>query len=119
MRRRVVVTGLGVVAPNGVGVDAFDAALRAGRSGIRAVAKLKELGFGCTVAGVPEGVEEIAARVFREGERLSMNSNLRHACLAALEAWQDAGLRRSAAGDGEVDWETGAVLGTGIGGLDT
>ena len=115
----MVVTGLGVVAPNGVGVDAFDAALRAGQSGIRAVAKLKELGFGCTVAGVPEGVEEIAARAFREDERLSMNSNLRHGCLAALEAWQDAGLRRAGAGDGEVDWETGAVLGTGIGGLDT
>ena len=32
---------------------AFDAALRAGRSGIRHVPKLAELGFGCTVAGVP------------------------------------------------------------------
>jgi 3-oxoacyl-(acyl-carrier-protein) synthase len=115
----VVVTGLGVVAPNGVGVDAFEAALREGRTGIRAVPKLKELGFGCTVAGVPEGVEEIAARAFREEEHLAMNSNLRHACLAALEAWQDAGLRRSAAAAGDVDWETGAVLGTGIGGLDT
>jgi 3-oxoacyl-(acyl-carrier-protein) synthase len=80
---------------------------------------MKELGVGCTVAGVPEGVEEIAARAFREEERVAMNSNLRHACLAALEAWQDAGLRRSAADAAEVDWETGAVLGTGIGGLDT
>jgi 3-oxoacyl-(acyl-carrier-protein) synthase len=120
MSRRVVVTGLGVVAPNGVGVDAFEAALRAGRSGIRTVPKMKECGFGCTVAGVPEGVEEIAARALREDERLSMNSNLRHACLAALEAWQDAGLRRPGAGDdGEVNWDTGAVLGTGIGGMDT
>jgi 3-oxoacyl-(acyl-carrier-protein) synthase len=119
MRRRVVVTGLGVVAPNGVGVDAFEAALRAGRSGIRAVPKMKELGFGCTVAGVPEGVEEIAARALREDERLSMNSNLRHASLAALEAWQDAALRRPGTGDEEVDWDSGAVLGTGIGGMDT
>jgi len=118
MRPRVVVTGLGVVAPNGVGVDAFEAALRAGRSGIRGVSKMRELGFGCTVAGVPEGVEEIATRAFREDERLSMNSNLRHASLAAVEAWQDAGLRRPG-GDEEVDWDTGAILGTGIGGMDT
>ncbi len=33
--RRVVVTGLGVVAPNGVGLVDFESALRAGRSGIR------------------------------------------------------------------------------------
>ena len=37
MKLRVVVTGLGVVAPNGVGVPAFEDALREGRSGIRAV----------------------------------------------------------------------------------
>src|SRR5437762_630298 len=34
---RVVITGMGVVSPNGVGVEAFDAACRAGRSGISAL----------------------------------------------------------------------------------
>ena len=86
MKHRVVVTGLGVVAPNGVGVPAFEEALREGRSGIRAVPKLRELGFGCTVAGVPPGVDERAAQVFREDELRAMNSNLKHACLAAAEA---------------------------------
>ena len=56
MSRRVVVTGLGVVAPNGIGVPAFEHALREGRSGVRAVAKLRELGFGCQVAGLPDSV---------------------------------------------------------------
>ena len=62
--RRVVVTGMGVVAPNGIGLPDFDAALRAGRSGIRHVPKLAELGFGCTVAGVPEGADAIAEAYF-------------------------------------------------------
>jgi len=48
-----------------------------------------------------------------------MNSNHRFACVAAVEAWQDAGLPRPARGDDEVRWDTGAVLGTGIGGMDT
>ena len=119
MRRRVVVTGIGVVAPNGVGVPAFDAALRAGTSGIRLVPKLGELGFGCQVAGVPEGADERAAATFGADELLAMNSNHRYACLAALEAWEDAGLARPARDDDAVDWAAGAILGTGIGGMDT
>jgi 3-oxoacyl-(acyl-carrier-protein) synthase len=119
MKRRVVVTGLGVVAPNGVGVPAFEDALREGRSGIREVRKLRELGFGCTVAGVPPGVDELAAQAFREDELRAMNSNLKHACLAATEAWEDAGLVRPEPSDDRVHWETGAVIGTGIGGMDT
>jgi 3-oxoacyl-(acyl-carrier-protein) synthase len=119
MNRRVVVTGLGVVAPNGVGIAAFERALREGRSGVRALEKLRELGFGCQVAGVPDGTDERAAASFDADELLAMNSNHRFACLATLEAWEDAGLRRPAPGDDVVDWATGAILGTGIGGMDT
>lgn len=119
MRRRVVVTGLGVVAPNGHGLRDFEQALREGKSGIRSIPKLIELGFGCTVAGVPEGVNEIAARYFGEEELRAMNSNLRHAAIAAVDAWADAGFTRPAPTDDAVDWETGTILGTGIGGMDT
>ena len=119
MTRRVVVTGVGVVAPNGLGVPAFGQALREGRSGVRAVPRLGELRFGCRVAGVPEGVDALAATLFDADELLAMNSNHRFACVAAVEAWQDAGLPRPARGDDEVRWDTGAVLGTGIGGMDT
>ncbi len=118
-RRRVVVTGMGVVAPNGVGLAAFDAALRAGKSGLRHVPKLAELGFGCTVGGVPEGTDEVAERYF-DGELLmAMNGNHRYGAIAAIDAWTDAGFERPHAGDEHVYWEAGAVLGTGVGGLDT
>lgn len=119
MRRRVVVTGLGVVSPNGTSLQDFERALREGKSGIRVIPKLTELGFGCTVAGVPEGVDEIAARYFGEEELRAMNSNLRHAAIASVDAWTDGGFSRPSPTDDGVDWETGAILGTGIGGMDT
>ena len=118
MNRRVVVTGIGVVAPNGLGIVDFESALREGRSGVRFIPKMKELGFGCHVAGVPEGADEAAEVLFDADELLAMNSNHRFACLAALEAWEDAGLERPAP-DAPVDWASGAILGTGIGGMDT
>ena len=117
--RRVVVTGLGVIAPNANGAGEFALALRKGRSGLRANEKMAELGFGCRVAGVPEGVDALAEATFAEHELLAMNAGHRYAGLAALEAWSDAGLARPEPGDDAVDWDTGCVIGTGIGGMDT
>ena len=67
MAERVVVTGMGVVAANGHGLDAFERALREGRSGIRFQPKLSDLGFGCQVAGVPELSDETKRRATSEG----------------------------------------------------
>jgi 3-oxoacyl-(acyl-carrier-protein) synthase len=110
---------MGVVAPNGVGVAEFDAALREGRSGIRAVPKLAELGFACTVGGVPQGTDAVAERYFDGELLLAMNANHRFGAIAAVDAWTDAGFARPERGDDTVYWEAGAVLGTGVGGLDT
>jgi 3-oxoacyl-(acyl-carrier-protein) synthase len=117
--RRVVVTGLGVIAPNGNGLAEFEAALRKGKSGLALQPSMVEAGFGCHVAGVPQGVDALAQAAFREEELLAMNASHRYAALAALEAWQQAGLARPEPGDDRVDWDSGAVLGTGIGGMDT
>jgi 3-oxoacyl-(acyl-carrier-protein) synthase len=119
MSRRVVVTGLGVIAPNGNGVAEFDLALRKGVSGLAYQASMEEAGFGCHVAAVPQGVDALAQATFREEELLAMNASHRYASLAALEAWGDAGFERPASADDRVHWDTGAVLGTGIGGMDT
>jgi 3-oxoacyl-(acyl-carrier-protein) synthase len=117
--RRVVVTGAGVIAPNANGVDDFELALRKGRSGIRRHERMAELGFASCVAGVPQGTDEMAAASFDEDLLRAMNSSHRFAALAALEAWRDAGLRVPGAREEAVDWDTGAILGTGIGGMDT
>jgi len=48
--KRVVITGLGVVAPNGVGVPAFTQAIKDGVSGIRHNEQLEKLQFSCQIA---------------------------------------------------------------------
>jgi 3-oxoacyl-(acyl-carrier-protein) synthase len=117
--RRVVVTGIGVVAPNAIGSAEFERALREGRSGLRKNAAMAEHGFACQVAGVPEGADELAEKSFDSDLLVAMNQSHRYASLAAVEAWQDAGLALPSPHDDTVDWDTGAILGTGIGGMDT
>lgn len=116
--RRVVVTGLGVIAPNGNGTSEFESALRKGRSGIRFQQIMADCGFGSHVAGTPVGVDALAEATFPEEELMAMNMSHRFASLAAVEAWKSAGLEVPASDSG-VDWDTGAILGTGIGGMDT
>lgn len=115
---RVVVTGLGVLAPNGHGLAEFAGALREGKSGIRFVQELADLKFGCQVGGIPQGVAELQGKYLGEDELFAMNPNMIYAAIAAIDAWTDAGLPRIAP-DAQADWDTGAVLGTGIGGIDT
>ncbi len=116
---RVVITGMGVVAPNGHGLDEFEKALREGRSGIRFVDELKELNFGCQVGGVPQGIDEIKTEYFSPDVLMAMNSSMTYAGIAALDCWRDAGLPEHSQDDGVVDWDTGAIVGTGVGGVDT
>ena len=119
MNRRVVITGMGVVAPNGIGLDAFDRALRAGESGLRHDETMDESKFACTVSGVPPGADAVAESYFDEEQLLAMNSSHRFGCIAAVDAWTDAGFVVPAVDDDRVNWDAGAVIGTGIGGLDT
>ena len=107
------------MAPNANSVTEFEQALRVGRSGIRFVPKLAELNFACQVAGIPQGVDERVAAYFDSDESLAMNSNHRYASVAAVDAWTDAGFERPTWGQNGVHWDTGAILGTGVGGLDT
>lgn len=118
MGTRVVITGMGVIAPNGHGLEEYETSLREGKSGIRFIEKMKELKFGCQVAGVPQNVDEIKSR-YLDGENLmAMNDSMIYAAIAGIDCWKDAGLGEVSP-DSEVDWDTGAIIGTGIGGMDT
>ncbi|HOP35392.1 MAG TPA: beta-ketoacyl-[acyl-carrier-protein] synthase family protein [Syntrophales bacterium] len=120
MKRRVVITGMGVAAPNGHGLEAFEKALREGRSGIRFVPQLKELNFGCQIGGIPENFEEIRKSYFDFEKLMSINDNIGFCSVSAVDAWKDAGFDLPDPDDDEtVDWDTGAILGCGIGGMDT
>ncbi|MGZ3655084.1 MAG: beta-ketoacyl-[acyl-carrier-protein] synthase family protein [Bdellovibrionota bacterium] len=114
---RVVITGMGVVAANAHGLDNFTRALRTGKSGIRHHAKLAELGFSCQVGGIPEISDEVKRSYISEDALLAMNSSMTFSAIAGIDCWRDAGFTVSP--QCAVDWDTGAIIGTGIGGADT
>jgi 3-oxoacyl-(acyl-carrier-protein) synthase len=119
MKKRVVITGMGVAAPNAHGLEDFEAALREGRSGIRFIPELKELNFACQVGGIPQDFDKIRRRYFDHEKLLSINDNIGYASVSAIDAWRDAGFDVPEPDGDRVDWDTGIVIGSGIGGMDT
>ncbi len=116
MSKRVVITGLGVVAPNAVGVSSFRTAIQQGQSGIRFQPDLAELGFSCQLGGIPPVNDAIKHQYFTELQLRQLNcSGIVYGVIAGLEAWQNAGLLAAAE---EPDWESGVVFGTGMLGVD-
>jgi 3-oxoacyl-(acyl-carrier-protein) synthase len=117
MSRRVVITGLGVAAPNGVGIAAFSHALKNGISGIRHDKQLEELQFSCQIAGKPEISEELKSKYFTELELRGFNSTgILYGVIAGMEAWENAGLPIE--NNEEPDWDSGTVFGSGTSGID-
>jgi 3-oxoacyl-(acyl-carrier-protein) synthase len=109
MNRRVVVTGLGIVAPNGVGIPAFLNAIQHGISGIKFVPLYEELRMSCQVAGQPafewENLRNYISEVSFYGLK---GTNIGYGITAALDAWADSGMPFDT---DEPRWETGCVFG--------
>ncbi len=91
MQRRVVITGLGVVAPNGIGKEDFWRACISGRSGIRPVTHFDASPLPTRIAGEVANFEPEALGITRE-EALYTDRNTQFALAAAHLALQDAGL---------------------------
>ena len=117
MSKRVVITGLGVAAPNAVGVENFNTALKEMRSGIRFFPELKDLNFSCQVGGKPEISEELLQKYFTPLQLRGLNSSgIVYGVISGIDAWKDAGLEISE--NGSPDWDSGIIFGTGILGVD-
>jgi len=117
MNRRVVITGLGVVAPNGVGLDAFTHAIKNGISGIRKDPDLERLKFSCQISGKPEISEALSLNYFTELELRNFNSTgILYGVIAGMDAWKDADL--SILHNDDPDWDSGTIFGTGTSGID-
>jgi 3-oxoacyl-(acyl-carrier-protein) synthase len=117
--RRVVVTGLGVITSNGHGLDEFEKSLRNSVSGIRFIEELKELNFACQVGGIPLNIESKFKDYFSDESLLAMNEAMKYAGIASIDAWKDAGMTVPDISDDTVYWDTGAIIGAGLGGMDT
>ena len=116
-KKRVVITGLGVVAPNGVGVNNFLYAIKNGISGIKHDAELERLQFSCQISGTPEITEELKNEYFTALELKNFNaSGILYGVIAGMEAWKDAGL--SIENNENPDWDSGTIFGTGTSGIE-
>ncbi|MFK7832246.1 MAG: beta-ketoacyl synthase [Winogradskyella sp.] len=115
--KRVVITGLGVVAPNGVGVADFTQALKAGKSGITFHQQLKDLNFSCQIGGIPNISDEKKSEYFTDLQLRGFNSSgILYGCIAGIDAWKDAGFEMNS--ESELDYYTGLIFGTGTSGVE-
>ncbi|MBC7438582.1 MAG: beta-ketoacyl-[acyl-carrier-protein] synthase family protein [Flavobacterium sp.] len=115
--KRVVITGLGVVAPNGVGLDAFTNAIKNGVSGIEHDKELERLQFSCQIAGKPKISTELSLQYFSELELRNFNSTgILYGVIAGIDAWKDAGLSMEI--QENPDWDSGTIFGTGTSGIE-
>jgi 3-oxoacyl-(acyl-carrier-protein) synthase len=116
MDKRVVITGLGVVAPNGINLNDFTHAIKNGISGIRHDQQLKDLNFSCQITGEPIIPEGYLLNYFSALELRNLKSSgIEYGVIAGMDAWKDAGL---AIPTDEPDWDSGTIFGTGTSGVD-
>lgn len=117
MKKRVVITGIGVISPNGIGVEEYNTALKEGKSGIKFSKESKDLNFRCHVGGRPAVTREmIEERLPRFIASKVTNNAVLYACLSGVEAWQDAGFDIEPE---KRDPDTGAVFGSGALSMDS
>ena len=112
-RRRVVVTGLGLVCPVGVGVEESWQALIAGKSGIGPISHYDASTFPTRIAGEVRGFEP---EKYMDRKEVRRNDRFIQFALAAADmAMKDSGLDV----DKEDPTRIGAIVGSGMGGLET
>ncbi|HET9663107.1 MAG TPA: acyl carrier protein, partial [Burkholderiales bacterium] len=110
-RRRVVVTGLGIVAPVGIGIAQSWANIVAGKSGITRITRFDASAFSSQIAG--EVPDFDVSRYLAPKEARRMDTFIHYGMAAGIEAIKDAGLEVNA----ENAERIGVNIGSGIGGL--
>jgi 3-oxoacyl-[acyl-carrier-protein] synthase II len=112
-KRRVVITGMGVVAPNGIGIESFWDSLVKGRSGVREITHFDASSYPCQVAAEVPDFDSTAYTDPKTAKRLSRFAQF--ALAASKLAVEDSEIDLSATDP----YRTGVVIGTGIGGGDS
>jgi 3-oxoacyl-[acyl-carrier-protein] synthase II len=116
MERRVVITGIGCMSPNGNGREEFARGLREGRSGVGRISLFDPEGLPATIAGEVKGL--VAADYVEPKEIRHVSRAVPMALAASREAMEDAGLDASALASVEARRAVGVMLGTGGGPIE-
>jgi 3-oxoacyl-[acyl-carrier-protein] synthase II len=112
-RRRVVVTGIGLVSSLGIGTDANWSALLAGRSGVARITKFDASQFSTRIAGEVKGFDPLA--FIEKKDVKKMDVFIQYAIAASQFAIDDAGLKVTPA----LGPRVGVFIASGIGGFTT
>ena len=116
MKHRVVITGMGVVAPNAIGLDNFLEAIQEGKSGITFHQKLRDLQFSCCIGGIPSISEELKSQYLNTLQLRGFDSaGILYGCIAGMDAWKDAGFKIDK--NSPPDHDSGMIFGTGTSGI--
>jgi 3-oxoacyl-[acyl-carrier-protein] synthase II len=110
-RRKVVVTGLGIVCPTGNNVADAWRNIVAGQSGITRITRFDASPFASQIAGEVKGFDAAAVLDPKEARRL--DTFIHYGLAAAMQAVQDAGIVATESNAERI----GVVIGSGIGGL--
>ena len=110
-KRRVVVTGLGVVSPVGIGVNVAWDNIIAGKSGITQITKFDASAFASTIAGEVKDFNVEAYLSAKDARR--MDTFIQYGLVAAMEAVKDSGIIATE----ENAERIGVSIGSGIGGM--
>ena len=110
-KRRVVVTGLGIVSPVGIGVQGAWSNIVAGKSGITGITRFDASAFASQVAGEVKGFDVTQYLSPKEARR--MDTFIQYGLVAGMEAVKDAGIEVTDANAERI----GVNIGSGIGGL--
>ncbi len=114
-RRRVVVTGLGLISPVGNSVAEGWANLLAGKTGIDTITRFDASAFACRFAGEVKGFNVEDYLPGKEARH--MDTFIHFGLAASIQAVQDAGLPHGDALTEEAAERIGCLVGSGIGGL--
>lgn len=113
VKRRIVITGMGLVSPLGSDLGLFWERVSSGKSGIRAIQSFDAGSLASRIAG--EVIEFDVNEYLSSKEQRRMDRFCHYAMAAAKRAMKDSGLDR----EKEDPTRMGAVIGSGIGGLQT
>jgi 3-oxoacyl-[acyl-carrier-protein] synthase II len=115
MRRRVAVTGLGLISPVGNDVAATWASLLKGVSGAAPITKFDATAFPVRFAAEVKGFDPLLYMDRKEAKRSDLYTQ--YALAASVQAMRDAGLSTNGAGHAVAPERIGVIVGSGIGGL--
>lgn len=112
MKKKVVITGMGVISPLGNDIDTFWKNIQEGKCGIDRITHFDPSRLDAKIAGEVKNFDPTLYMEKKDARKMALFTQ--YAVAAAVQAWKDSGLKE---GDFNPD-TTGVILGNGIGGIE-